>query len=59
MTIQLTELISAVDVLEQIGRKIFDTMEPLWDQDEQDLKLALAVLRRLVREMNETGRTLT
>lgn len=44
----------AVDDLETIKRKVFETMEPLWDEDERMFKRALATLHAIIREANQT-----
>ena len=53
MKVDLTDLMRAVDDLEDIGRKIFDRFEPLWDDEENRYKRALAVLHALIREANQ------
>ena len=53
MTPTLPDLMRAVDDLEHIGRKVFDTFEPLWDADEASFKRALATLHAHIKELNK------
>lgn len=54
MQVQLADLMRAIDDLEHIGRKIFDSFEPLWDDEERLFKRALAVLHQHVRELSQS-----
>lgn len=54
MKITLADVMRAVDDLEILGRKIFDDIAPLWDEDERSFKRALAILRAMVDERNKT-----
>lgn len=54
MTVELTDLIAAVNELESIGRKVFDEFLPLWDQDEAVYRHALAVLRAYLEEVSQS-----
>lgn len=53
MKIEIADLMRALDDLEHIGRKVFDVMEPLWDEDERTFKRALAVLHEHIRELSQ------
>lgn len=53
MQTTITDLMRAIDDLEHIGRKVFDVMEPLWDEDERLYKRALAVLHQHIRELSQ------
>lgn len=53
MNVQLADLMRAADDLQEIGRKIFDLFEPLWDEDERVFKRAMAVLHAIIREYNQ------
>lgn len=54
MNVQLADLMRAADDLQEIGRKVFDLFEPLWDEDERVFKRAMAVLHEHIREMNQS-----
>lgn len=53
MSPSLPDLMKAVDDIEQIRRKVFDTFEPLWDRDELMMTRAMAILHAHVRELNQ------
>lgn len=53
MRVQLADLMRAIDDLEHVARKVFDVMEPLWDEDERLFKRALAVLHQHIREISQ------
>lgn len=53
MQITLPDLMRAVDDLELIYRKVFDTMEPLWDEEEAMFRRALATLHAVIKEANQ------
>lgn len=53
MRVQLADLMRAIDDLEHVGRKVFDSFEPLWDEEERLYKRALAVLHKHLRELNQ------
>lgn len=53
MQTTLADLMRAIDDLEHVGRKIFDSFEPLWDDEERLYKRALAVLHQHIRELTQ------
>lgn len=53
MKVALADLMRAVDDLQHICRKVFDDFGPLWDDDERNMKRALAVLHEHIRELNQ------
>lgn len=54
MQVTLHDLMRAADDLQEIGRKVFDSFEPLWDEDERMFRRALAVLHQLIKEANQS-----
>ena len=49
----LAELMKAADDLQDVGRKIFDTVGALWDEEERMFERAMAVLHAHIKELNQ------